>query len=126
MDCMNQSRLDKSKKIVKNSKNILESNSIAIRQSQTDNWETRKNFSVLSKYNSEQREQVRLVKCTCCNRKVAGKVVYWPGYPDEHMPIWTSSCENCEKWLSHYEEDNSEMFLGMCIDCYKDMGDVQK
>lgn len=81
--------------------------------------------TVLSKYDTEQISKPGMVSCTCCNRKVPGKRVKWHGNEMEDIPVWTP-CESCGVYLSHYEEDNSDKLLGMCIECHKQIGEVQK
>jgi hypothetical protein len=89
------------------------------------NKSTKINSTVLSKYNSEQISKPRMVNCTCCHRKVPGHRIHWYGNEIEDIPNWTP-CEACGKFLSHYEEDNSAKFLGMCIECHKQQGGLQK
>jgi len=111
-----------------NGKNILDVKSIVESQAQMDYWKIGKTFSkVVSKYNSEQFENSKLVKCTCCDRRVPGISINW-NVPErlvrlakEDVPTWTP-CEKCHKFLSHYEEDNVNKFLGMCIECFQEQG----
>jgi len=86
---------------------------------------------VLSKHNSEQIVKPKLVGCTCCHRKVNGMQIHWnvakanSRYGVEDVPIWTA-CEKCGKYLSHLEENNSNKYLGMCIECWTQSGSMVK
>lgn len=64
------------------------------------------------------REKYAMVQCTCCPKKVPGKIIQWYEF-DEEVPL-LMPCVSCNKWLSHFEEDSKNALNGKCIDCCED------
>ena len=67
---------------------------------------------------TKPQEKFAMIGCSCCNRMVPGKIVYWPGMQAEKILLW-KPCKECGVWLSHLEEDDSGL-KGRCFDCHKE------
>ena len=64
-----------------------------------------------------------MINCTCCDRKIPGKIVSWPNQPNaytekDEIPMWRP-CKECGVWLSHLEEDDPGL-KGRCFECHKE------
>lgn len=61
------------------------------------------------------KEEYAMVKCTCCTKRVPGKIIHWP-YMDPEIKILSMPCKECGSKLSHLEENQN--LHGKCLDCF--------
>ena len=66
----------------------------------------------------KHRQKFAMINCTCCNRRIPGKIISWPNQPNAYtekdvIPLW-KPCKECGLWLSHLEEDDPSL-KGLCF-----------
>ena len=64
------------------------------------------------------KEEYAMVQCTCCTRRVPGKIIHWPDM-DPEVKVLAMPCKSCSAKLSHREEDDKKL-NGKCLDCFKE------
>lgn len=69
-------------------------------------------------FTSKPTEKFAMVHCTCCHKRVPGKIIFWPRINTEEKPL-RKPCKECGVWLSHLEEDD-ESIKGRCFECHKE------